>query len=262
MELYEAKRIIKMFAENGCKSVTLTGGGETLLHPNISEIIESFIHYNIEVGLVTNGTLLHKNINLETLNKVTWCRISNGDFRTFDLNYETSLEKVVNCCPDVDWAFSHVVSKEPNIDEIERVLTFANNHFFTHVRLVADLFETENVDLGYVKHCVSVDGYNDSKVIYQGRKEPEHGGDCYICWLKPVISADSKAYFCCGSQYSIDGKHKKMPDELCFGSVDQFIQRLDFQTPMNGNVCDKCYYMNYNRVLGSMINDLEHKEFI
>lgn len=197
MNYFEAKEVISKFAFMGCHSATITGGGEPLLHPEINDIIRVFLNNDISVGLVTNGKLLNEKIDRELFNKLTWCRISNGDFRTFDDNYKSKLSNVVKNTFDVDWAFSHVVSKTPNFEEIGRIVHFANDHDFTHVRLVADLFETKNIDLDEVKLYLDDNCVDDRKVIYQGRKTPEHGGDCYICHLKPVISADFKVYACC-----------------------------------------------------------------
>lgn len=196
MSLFKAMEIIDICKDLGTKAVTITGGGSPCLHPNINEIIEHFIHCGIEVGLVDNGLALEK-IKPEILNKVTWCRISHADFRSFSDKYEEKLKKVIASAPDVDWAFSYVVSKTPNIYGIIKAINFSNDHNFTHIRLVADLFNPEEIDMDRVKNIIDAFGVDDEKVIYQNRSEPTKGGDCYIGFLKPVISADYQVYNCC-----------------------------------------------------------------
>lgn len=256
-------RITNQLYKLGTKSVTITGGGEPLLHPEIEEIIKLFIVCGIKVGLVTNGLLLHK-INPEVLNTITWCRISNGDFRTFTNAYSEHLSDVVKSCPNVDWAFSHVVSKKPNMAEIGKVVDFANEHNFTHVRLVADLFETEEVSLDNVKHYLNAAKIIDDKVIYQGRKEPTKGSDCRICYVKPLISADCKVYACCGVQYSLPDEQKHLPETLCLGSaLDMYkIFESSIHPFKGGRKCVKCYYKNYNDLLEIMQQNVKHKEFL
>ena len=89
--------------KNGCEGITITGGGEPLLHPKINEIIESCYQMHIKVGLVTNGLALDK---LAT--KVDWCRISFDSNRAFH-TIENTVRDAVEKFPEVDWAFSYVL---------------------------------------------------------------------------------------------------------------------------------------------------------
>lgn len=253
----DVKKMVNRLKKLGTKSVTITGGGEPLMHPDINKIINYFYSRGIKVGLVTNGLLIDR---LTAGKQITWCRISNGDDRKFTESYKAKLLAKVKEFPNVDWAFSHVLSRKPNTEEIENIVQFANDNKFTHVRVVADLYDTANVPIEDLKKQLKVD---DKLVIYQGRKEPEHGGDCYICYIKPLISADMKVYACCGVQYALKDSTKELPDELCLGSVwgiEEIIKKSN--KPLNGNICVKCYYMNYNRILKSMLNEVQHAEFI
>lgn len=262
MPLYKMEGLIDTLASLGTKAVTITGGGEPTMYPHIGTMINKLYNNDIKAGMVTNGLRLDK-VSPEYINMLTWCRISNGDFRKMSDAYKNKLETVVKNCPDVDWAFSHVVSSKPNIDEISRVINFANEHDFTHVRLVADLFDTQNVSMEYTKKMIQGNGIDDSKVIYQGRQSPTKGSDCYIGYLKPVISADGNIYMCCGSQYAISGKERKMPEELCMGNIEAINSAmLDNSHVKKGNQCDVCYYSNYNKTLESLMKDVSHKEFL
>jgi organic radical activating enzyme len=58
----------------GVETICIAGGGESLLNPYIDEFIEVCIAKGIEVGVVTNGTLIDK--HLEALSKCTWVGVS------------------------------------------------------------------------------------------------------------------------------------------------------------------------------------------
>lgn len=262
IEFEKAKAIIDKCRRLGTKAVTITGGGEPLLYGKFNELIEHFRANKIKIGLVSNGLLLNRT-DPKILNKITWCRISNSDERTFDDVYKKRLSKVVNATPDVDWAFSHVVSTTPNLEEIVRIIEFANEHRFTHVRLVSDLFQPEVVAMDQLKTQIRQKGIDDSKVIYQERKAYTRGGDCFIGFIKPLIGADGKVYACCGVQYALERPSKDLPQELCLGDaldMESIIARSS--EPLNGSICAKCYYMNYNILLKGILKGLEHKEFV
>ena len=131
MSLEDARKIIGSLGRLGCKAVTITGGGEPLMHPNFGDIVGMFAIHHIRQGLVTNGLLL-SNVPSDTLREFTWIRVSNDDSRNLGGSYAVKLAAAIRRAPDVDWAFSHVVEQEPNLDEIQRVVKFANAHSFTH----------------------------------------------------------------------------------------------------------------------------------
>jgi organic radical activating enzyme len=262
IDISMAKTIIDKCKKAGTKAVTITGGGEPLMYPYFAELLDYFHMNSIKIGLVTNGLLLHKTPK-ETLDKITWCRISNDDQRTFGGKYREHLSSVVKRSSKVDWAFSHVVSAKPNVDEIARIIEFANEHNFTHVRLVADLFHPEGIDMEVLKATLRNIGMDDAKVVYQGRKAFERGGDCFIGYLKPLIGPDAKIYACCGVQYALEVPSKDLPEALCLGDAVDIDRILDnSNNPLDGSICVKCYYMNYNILLKGMLKAVVHQEFV
>jgi MoaA/NifB/PqqE/SkfB family radical SAM enzyme len=243
----------------GMKAITITGGGEPLLYPKINEFI-SFAHSaGTDVGLVTNGICLYK---LNTFKELTWCRISFADERKFDAGFEDTLIEAIQRGSNVDWAFSYVVSKSPNIENIEKVIEFANKFDFTHVRLVTDIHEKGFINLTSIKKHLMLMGIDDSKVIYQQRHSYTKGGPCYIGYLKPVIGADGNIYVCCGAQYAIHEGDRKMADKLCIGHIKNIEKIMSTMVPFDGSICDKCYYREYNQLLGIMVDEGKHERFV
>lgn len=255
MKFDEVQEVIDILADRGAKAITFSGGGEPLLHPKINEIINYADKKNIEAGLVSNGVVLDK---LQYHNNLTWCRISSDDNRI--PSYD-SISKAINNNPKTDWAFSHVVSANPNYQIIGSVINFANLHDFTHIRLVSDLFDLDNVpSMEEVKQ--NLKRVNDSKVIYQGRKDSTKGTkDCYISLLKPVISPEG-VFPCCGSQYAIQGQNRDMVERMKMGNIKDLADILDEQKHFDGSKCTTCYYSQYNQALTKLKNVPKHLNFV
>ena len=262
MSLEDAVTIADKLHQLGCKAVTITGGGEPLLHPHFASITQAFAKRGIEIGLVTNGDLLHTT-PIEALRRLSWCRISNDDSRTMTDEYRIELSHVTGSAPNVGWAFSHVVEQEPNFEEIKRIVEFANIHKFTHVRLVSDLFMVEAVNLLEAKGYLAGKSVPDDRVIYQSRKEYTRGGDCRIGYLKPLIGPDCKVYGCCGVQYALATPSYDLPEELYIGDALELEKMYSGEMkPLNGRICVKCYYSGYNEALDNMLVPLEHEGFV
>jgi len=237
----------------GCKAVTITGGGEPLLYPEINELINWLDIRGVSVGLVTNGTKLKK---LRT-SKLVWVRISMNDSRDID---RQALTETIKWMPAIDWAFSYVVSENPNIKNILDTIRFANYFNFTHVRLVSDLLNVQNITMGRIIKEIALNYIDDNKVIYQERKEYTPGTkDCLISLLKPVIGADGKIYPCCGVQYAEKKPSLDYGKEMCMGSDIDYIWST--QENFDGSNCVKCYYSAYNNALIET-KALSHKEFV
>lgn len=254
--------VVEKLAAAGTRAVTITGGGEPLLYPHLDALTASLELAGIKMGLVTNGLLLHK-IEPRVLDRFTWCRISNGDDRIMGEGYQRMLAQVVANCPGVDWAFSHVVSENPNEAEIIRLVEFANQHRFTHVRLVADLFHPGDIPMDKLRDSLRAVRVDDSRVIYQGRKSPTAGGPCFIGFLKPLIDPRGFIFACCGSQYALATPSRDLPKELCLGHITELDAILDRSSvPLDGSICQRCYYQSYNTVLATMLKGVAHPEFL
>lgn len=246
--------VIDTLAKYGGKAVTWTGGGEPLLYPEINNALRYAASQGIESGLVSNGTRMDW---LEKQDALTWVRISISDDRQLDFD---SIERAVRRNPDTDWAFSYVLTASPSYANLNQVINFANEHDFTHVRVVSDL-----LDLGRVPNMQDVKQsviFDDSKVIYQGRKEYTSGAkDCHISLLKPMISPEG-VFPCCGTVYAIAGQEKKHVDEMKMGELSELENIIKEQKRFDGSICDKCYYDDYNGALGLIMDEVEHENFV
>lgn len=69
--LEKAYELMRTFGQTGT-GVTLEGGGEPVIHPQFSDIVDYGYQNNVHLGLITNGTV---DIS-EVLNKFRWVRVS------------------------------------------------------------------------------------------------------------------------------------------------------------------------------------------
>ena len=255
--------LIPRLSRIGTRAITITGGGEPLLYPMINEAIQTIRDSGISVGLVTNGIELPK-ISTRALHAITWCRISHSDDRPFTESYAKSLSAVIAQAPHVGWAFSYVLTHDSNLSNLTAVCRYATDHSFTHVRIVSDLTNTEQVDMSAAKAKLSKEAtINHSILIYQDRTEPEPGMRCWIAYLKPTIAPDGNIYRCCGAQYALDTKQRRWPDELKMGTIATLEESLrDYSTVSQGLICNQCYYGGYNRVLEAIKCKVTHEEFV
>ena len=249
----------------GMKSVTITGGGDPLMFKYLEDLLTLLHAKGVKIGLVTNGVILSRIPNLD-LSAVTWCRISHSDDREFSEEYASRLVVAMKNNPTVDWAFSYVVSTLPNLEQIAWLIKVANYAKCTHVRLVADLLCPGDVPMELLEAVLDpVVAACSVPAIFQQRDTPEPGGNCRICYLKPVVTPDYKVYACCGAQYALDPPTKSFPKELCLGTVAEFPRVIaeDSSKPFaGGNLCKVCYYQSYNRTLDMLLAETVHKEFV
>jgi len=242
--------ILIQASEVGCESVTITGGGEPLLHPRINDIIDSCYNLGIKVGLVTNGIALEK---LDR--KVDWCRISVDSTRDFD-ELKHDIRHTIELFHDIDWAFSYVLYE--SVGGLPGVVEFANSYNFTHVRVVSDILSpNDDIMLDAKKLLEGI----DERVIYQARSNPTRGAEkCWISLLKPTVGADGEIYPCCGVQYALNDSKRDFTGRMSMGTDIKDIN--EGQKVFNGSICDKCYYSGYNQTLDLLMKDIKHPEWV
>ena len=241
----EVDKILVTAKKHGCKGITITGGGEPLLHPNIKEIVNRCHELGIKVGLVTNGLLLEK-----IPYNVAWCRVSFDPSRKLLPKFK----KVILKNPHIDWSFSYVLYKTPH--NLKDLVMLANELKVTHVRVVSDIL---NPSVNMMRMTKRLLKGIDKRVIYQDRSEPTRGTKkCLISLLKPIVGANGKVYPCCGIQYAV--KNEPLDFHHDMGKDLEKIQNK--QKYFNGSLCNVCYYNQYNEVLNLLMDDVEHKEWV
>ncbi len=258
----EAEAALRSFAELGTRAVTITGGGEPLLHPGISSIIQAATDAGIRAGLVTNGMALD-DFSREAMRRLTWCRVSCSD-EVDNRILEPKVRRAAADSPEVDWAFSYVVVREHRPENLARYLRLAEELRFTHVRVVSDLVDLEGAPpMVLVRELVRNAGADDRLAIYQGRKSFEPGAPiCLISLLKPVVGPDGGIFPCCGVQYAEREQTLDLPGSMRMGGLEDVGRIWRDQAAFDGSACVRCYYGEYNRALAVLTDNIRHREFV
>jgi len=254
----EMQEMLRLYAGLGARALTITGGGEPLLYSHINETVGCADKLGMESGLVTNGTLFDR---LESV-PATWIRVSVSGDRALGSAFFSTLDDAVRRMPDVDWAFSYIATREPDADKLRRVLAFANDHCFTHVRVVADILDHAAVPLAKLRETVAGDP-GEPLAIWQDRNSPTRGRkECRISLLKPVVSADGLLYPCCGVQYAQTTPGRDYVKEMSMGTWRNAENIFRRQAAFDGSRCNVCYYESYNSLLSVMVRTIDHRNFV
>ncbi|NLJ84596.1 MAG: radical SAM protein, partial [Halanaerobiaceae bacterium] len=84
LNISELEQCLSYFNEIGIKQISVSGG-EPLLYPNLMELLEICSFYEMEVFLVTNGTLLNNDLVSKIRKHIKYYQVSlDGDRDTND----------------------------------------------------------------------------------------------------------------------------------------------------------------------------------
>jgi organic radical activating enzyme len=257
---------VQLITERHYPSVTITGGGEPTFYSKINELIHLLKQNKTEIGLVTNGSNIQA-LDKKSLKQITWCRISCSDELTKQTNLSQwfkKLDVVIRESKNIDWAFSYVHEEKTDFSTMRKIIQFGNKHNFTHIRIVSDLLNLKHVgDMSIIERMLKHYGEDCSRIIFQGRKQFVHGQKkCYISLLKPVISAEGKLFPCCGVQYALENPSLDYEKTMCMGSIKDLPSLIDKQKYFDGSNCVRCYYSDYNYLLGALMSNLRHVKFV
>jgi radical SAM protein with 4Fe4S-binding SPASM domain len=228
----EFEHILKELVSMGIKSVEFCGGGEPTLHTYLPKAIDMLAESNIAFGLLTNGTMLSKEIQQKLVEHGSYCRISveAGSRKIFDKYKNPAAENA---------GFDGVIS---NIREIVTMRNAGqqqsrlqisykysvdmNNYsdIFKAVTLAAKL-EVDSVQLKCIRNVASE--IREESIITKIRAELEKAKKIYPhfrivdnldktylrkcgCWLSVLqltIDPYGDVYICCYYRHRI-GKHR------------------------------------------------------
>jgi len=263
MPIEEVKRITTNFKWWGTRAVTITGGGEPLVHENIEEII-TYIHDSLgmKIGFTTNGLWLYRLKYTDLLKKLTWLRVSVDSFDD-PLDVLSIVKEYLPYSGDLSWSISYVVTsmQTMRLNYLKNAILFANRHKeVSHVRIVSDLLDLDNLPpMESIRNALF--DIDLGKVIFQDRHNYEHGmSPCLISLLKPNISADGMIYPCCGTQYATKNPQRDFARGFEMGKdINKIWQE---QLAFNGEICSRCYYWRYNQTLSALMSKVNHVEFV
>jgi organic radical activating enzyme len=258
MSYDELCAISEKFITLGAKAFTITGGGDPLAHEHIGKYVNWLHSKGVAAALVTNGVLF-KNHDLSFIEHLTWCRVSLSDDR--DLR-PAELEEAIK--HKTDWSFSYVLTK-PSLPRIIRAIEFANEHNFTHIRIVDDIINNLSTTMDRIRRTIEDNGIDCGRVIWQGRKTYTRGHKrCLVSLLRPNVDIYGNLTGCCGIQYASNPPALDFTRAFRVCDAKGIEKAYQEQKYFDGSICERCYYSDYNEALNAMWNagDLHHQEFL
>lgn len=191
-------------SEGGTKGIVFEGGGEPTMHPDFCRLVQAAKDNNLEIGLITNGTV---HLPEEILKKFEWIRVSldaSNAEEYFSLKKVNCFERVLSnisyyarFCDVVGVGYVVTNRNMANIEEL--VLQLRETGIsYVQFRPVVDAPELlpEEQDLRYLEF------YRGSKfnVIIDGMQENigigNHGLPCTATSITSIISGDGSVYLC------------------------------------------------------------------
>jgi len=284
------KEILKDLVIMGVKAVELTGSGEPLAYPHKKDLLVALAKTNIEVSLVSNGTLLDATIADYLYDtKFVWARIS------IDSGCEKTYREIRRA-PKGHWkkaweAVDHLVARredqvigcgfvvtEENYSELYPFCELAKKHGVDNVRIslaftpkgkniiTADQqkFVEEQIEL-------AITDLEDDKFsipnVFSDRVDNMHNSpvqDYDYCGMKDllcVIEGESKVYTCCTLTGSPKGLIGSIADQTF---LELWVKATDWRKKHDvKSRCDCfCLYEQRNKNILKLMDPPEHLNFI
>lgn len=231
-------RFVHLLADNGCKAVQISGGGEPMAYQHIKHLIVAIEKQGMEWGLITNGTFPEK-----ITGHPMWIRISldAGTDRTWQKCHETALdwfpfkdglEWVVRRHGKYTTIGASFVIHKSNARDIRPAAALSKQLGFSYIRytyaltpdrekyFAGDWMSKVYADVAIAKRYES----SDFRVIDQVERIDLMRHDitthrprrCYYGEHVPVIGANGVLYPCCELSYMkkyslVDLKSKDLP---------------------------------------------------
>jgi hypothetical protein len=208
--------------------------------------------------LITNGLLLEK-LNDESLNTLTWCRISFDDSKSLkDFDHIAAiLRKVCPKAPTIDWSLSYVVLEKQNTEIQHKIVALAKELKMLNVRFSPDQNNVEKIDLELTKK--NNENECKDKCVYDRKLLGNILPECYLYLIKPFVAADGNIYPCCCFQYCSEKNDFSETDGICY--YDEFSNKMNSMVTYKPKCC-KCYFSHYNEYVDAVLKGVMHEEWV
>lgn len=272
------------FKSVGVKAITLTGGGESLLHKDINIILKTIFDLGFELGVMSNLNLMP---STDLLKKALWIRVS-LDAASKDTYQKIhapgggiSFDDVVNnmrfLAPHVDLGISFLICRS-NWHEIAQVAELAARIGVSYVqyKLVYDQDKSQSLFakrediyrlLDQAKEIASRSFKKLEIIDLLGRislieKSPRNYRQCYIHRHTAIVGADAQMYLCCLlkyiPQFSLGSLQTASFQEIWAGA-----KRKGIIHGFNKDKCPPCFYEKTNEAIDYLLSkDNPHKNFV
>lgn len=283
-----ASKLPREMKEAGVPAIELTGGGEPTMWPYFDEFLENLIAYDIEIGLVTNGSNLSAD-RIETLakyKKTLWIRFSmdasNQEIhrkihRTSGLDFDRILNNIKKIIEfkhkDLVLGISFIITPDNWLD-IEDSIKLYKHLGVSNIRFswMYDMQGTSGLEpqiIDVVKgkleeYKIKYDTENFRVLFERGRidtynKPNDDFNRCYYQQFVWNIGADCMVYPCCIQKYNKDYALADIRTQTILEIVQSTHSRMLKLEPI---YCNPCWLRNRNKDIEKGVVKPQHGNFV
>lgn len=290
-----ALELLLEFSELGVQSVTFTGGGEPLIHPQAAQIMVSAASRGLQYGLVTNGVLLIDRVRDVLAASATFVRVSldAGTAATHQITHGidrpqfdrilANMRALRVRAPGLTIGASFCV-QPANVREILTAAQVVKDAGGSYLELrptyptdwrgdgwTGTLTKQEHQIAAAQAHAAralldddgfQVIGLTDRFAAVLGEYEKGYA-QCHIGPLTTIVGADGRLWHCC-IQRGMEGfSYGSVLPNVPFKDVWDTEQHRRMRADIDVAKCPRCRYDNYNRVIeDAFLRDGMHAAFV
>lgn len=274
-------KLMEEFADNGGRSVTFCGSGECTTHPGYVEIARRAHAKGLRIGLITNGTRLHKEEMAACIEQThTWVRVgmnagTSETFAKITHHKPESFHRLLGAIdglrrnavdPDFRIGLNYVITEE-NYNEIEEAARLASESGSHYVRFEPEFYSALGHETIERKMQVITEGLSRAKDY--GRDDFEVSipklvrgpmdqsdtveGDfkqCHYSRFVTAVGADGNLYPCpqvhLNSRYLIGNVLEEGYAKVLHGGPRE---TWEASNPQRTDLCKTCFYRPQNELL-------------
>ena len=294
------QKILQDFKDLGAKSLEITGGGNPMLYrdkdekKDINDIIEYAYELGYKIGIISNSHKLKK-IKTENHDKISWVRIS---LIKLDENVEPE-DYDFNDFPYDRLGFSYIIYdtggvpdelsrtgkayKGTTVETIEKIAKMVSLHpEIKFVRLAGNCLikgNNQSVKDKYKKIIDAIDKHNKFFIKDIGEDDSPYNNGCYVGLVRPYIApnphgGDYQVYTCTSHvlqkrTYDLDYSLGSIDDiKGIWERANKKYEEVGYPYEVKNNNgkdwcsnCKFCYYKFNNKLLHTVANEMEDKDF-
>lgn len=275
----------------GVKAVCIAGGGEPMLHKRFGDLLKNLFNEQIQVGVVTNGSLINKfieelslckwlGISIDAGNSEAFCKLKNVKSGVFD-KVISNISQLRNYNGELEITYKYLAHPD-NISSIYMAVDLAKqlgcNYF--HLRPCGktwdnldqpNIFSKLDISLVNTQILQAKEDFEDDnfKVFgilnkFSKNWDIEHNfKKCYAVAMTAVIEPNNQIGLCCdrrGDARTVLGSFEKLEDILSMWSSKK---HWDILEAIKLSDCPRCTYGLHNQVFEHFVlSDNICKNFI
>jgi len=287
-----AQSIIRQLAQAKIRGLIFTGGGEPLCHPQVIPAVKLAHKLGLDIGFITNGSLINKEIAKVLLKCCTWVRISldadspevfrrvhgldAGAFKRVvgNIRLLTKMKKAVKSKTTIGVGYltcDYTRDKMLSVTKLCQSLGVDYLQFRPLQIHNQGAFEYHLTDLAQnIQECSKQVNRENFKVLYSQHKyemmkDKKYGRnykECYGHQFAAVIAADAKMYLCC---------HMRGHQKYCIGDLNRHSFREIWNSSQRKKVAENinfrdcvplCRGNTFNQILWNIRQPKEHVNFL